>query len=263
MGIYAHFRLKRCFKLLPCQFVLSSNIFQTLSTFFAISQQILVPQRSTLRAQGLPWCVMPNVFPPICADFLQHYRHDAPFRWSAEDFAAQQEFVNRHLAGTAWLDWSTESAALDLLQATLALTVLTTAGEGEAILLAGPVVELLDPAQVLGCAAKHLNPAGRLVGIIPCLRDNSPESQLFSQLATTTLWPYYTAEELLEMLRETGFQPQAGSCAFADIPRFNEAVLEDRLAFKSFRQIFVQLETEGYDPMEVGWGELRFVAQLE
>ena len=131
------------------------------------------------------------------------------------------------------------------------------------MVLAGPVVELLEPARLFGQAASPLRPGGRLVGIVPCLRDNSPESEEFMQLAAATLWPYFTAEELLELLGESNWQVELQARAFIAVPRFNEAVLKGQLGFKGFSRIFDQLMAEGYDPMEVGWGELRFVATMK
>jgi len=98
------------------------------------------------------------------------------------------------------------------------------------------------------------------VGIIPCLRDNSPESRVFAELAPSVCWPYLTAEEVTEALQEAGLAPQPNATEFAVIPHFNAAVLKDELGFKGFRKIFDQLEAQGYDPAAVGWGELRFVA---
>ena len=83
------------------------------------------------------------------------------------------------------------------------------------------------------------------------------------QLAAATLWPYFTAEELLELLGESNWQVEAQARGFIAVPRFNEAVLKGQLGFKGFARIFDQLMAEGYDPMEVGWGELRFVAAMK
>lgn len=201
-------------------------------------------------------------FPEAGGEFLRHYPHDANRRWSADDLAAQQEFVNGQLAGRRWLDWSTESAALQLWQTILVSNSLQAAAESAAILLAGPIVELFDSANLLDHAVAHLEPGGRIVGLIPCLRDNSPESRFFSELARATLWPYHTAEELQEIIHDAGFQLAPGLSRFEAIPRFNTAVLNDELAFKGFRRVFEQLQADGYDPREVGWGELRFVATL-
>jgi hypothetical protein len=85
---------------------------------------------------------------------------------------------------------------------------------------------------------------------------------LFAELVAAALWPYYTAEELIEMLAEEGWQIHRESSRFVPIRRFTEAVLMDQLAFKGFRKIFDQVEAQGYDPGEVGWGELRFVAEM-
>ena len=165
------------------------------------------------------------------------------------------------LGGDAWLDWSTPAAALQLVQAAAAQTSAGTAEKSDAVVLAGPIVELVEPLALFGQARGPLSPGGRLVGIIPCLRDNSPESDQFMQHARATLWPYYTAEELLEMLRETDWQIESQVGGFFPIPRFNLAVLNDQLGFKGFNRVFTRLSAEGYDPMEVGWGELRFVAR--
>jgi len=205
---------------------------------------------------------MTRFLPGAAAEFLQHYARDARQRWSPEDLGAQEAFVRGQTANADWLDWSTESAALQLLQASLVATADGLGGRHEAILVAGPIVEWLDPEALFGRAAGSLRPGGRLVGIMPCLRDNSPESQLFAQLAASTFWPYYTAEELTEMLREAGFNPVPEISRFVTVTRFNQAVLKDELGFKGFSQVFQQLQSEGYDPMEIGWGELRFVACL-
>jgi hypothetical protein len=204
-------------------------------------------------------------FSAAAAEFLESYQRDTPLRWSPADLAAQQHFVNVQVAGDNWLDWSTPSAAWQLAQASHAQVPVATPETSDAVhavLLAGPMVELLEPSALFRQAREPVGPDGRLIGIIPCLRDNSPESDRFIQLAREALWPYYTAEELLEVLRESGWQiePQVGG--FVSVPAFNRAVLDDQLAFKGFNRVFARLSAEGYDPMEVGWGELRFVARV-
>lgn len=206
---------------------------------------------------------MIQAFPEAAGEFLQHYARDARYRWTSEDLAAQEEFVGAQTRNLDWLDWSSEAAAMQLMQAKLLATQWSAGGLREAILLAGPLVELLDPAELFVCAAANLLSGGRLVGITPCLRDNSPESQRFAQLAGSALWPYYSAEELFEMMREAGFSFSQDLSRFVTVSRFNQAVLQDELAFKGFREIFGRLEAEGYDPMEVGWGEIRFVATVD
>lgn len=201
-------------------------------------------------------------FSASVSDFLAAYRRDAPLRWSPDDHVARQAFVNLHLAGAGWLDWSSEAATLELLQASWMAAPLASAGEYETIFVAGPVTELLEPAQLFQQAANHLKPGGRLVGILPCLRDNSPESQQFRDLAAARLWPYYTVEDLTELAEEAGLEPDRSASGFVPIPRFKEAVLEGRLVFQGFRQIFERLQAQGYDPREIGWGELRLVAIL-
>jgi len=201
------------------------------------------------------------IFSAAGAEFLENYQRDTPVRWSPEDLAAQQAFVGVQIAGGDWLDWSTPAAALPLVQAAAAQTSAGTAEKSDAVVLAGPVVELLEPKALFSLARGPVGPGGRLVGIIPCLRDNSPESDLFMHHARTMLWPYYAAEELQEMLRETAWQIEAEVSGFIPIPRFNLAVINDQLAFKGFNRVFSRLSAEGYDPMEVGWGELRFVAR--
>lgn len=197
-------------------------------------------------------------------DFFTQCQTDAPRRWSTADFAAQQQFVNEGVAGNEWADWSTPMAAMQLIQSSLLGVPLEETGRHEAIVIAGPVVELLPAADVFGMAAGRLKPAGRLVGVIPCLRDNSPESQMFMDLAADRLWPYCVAEELTERLGEAGFQQDGESgSGFAAVPQFVHAVLKDELAFKGFRGIFDEMEKQGYDPIEIGWGELRFSAALK
>ena len=200
------------------------------------------------------------IFSAAGAEFLENYRRDAAVRWSPSDLAAQQEFVAAQVVGDDWLDWSTPAAALQLVQAAKAQASAGIAEKSDAVVLAGPIVELLEPPALFSQARGPLGPGGRLVGIIPCLRDNSPESDQFMQHSRATLWPYYTAEELLEMLRETDWQIESQVGGFIPIPRFNLAVLNDQLGFKGFNRVFNRLSAEGYDPMEVGWGELRFVA---
>jgi hypothetical protein len=195
------------------------------------------------------------------AEFLENYQRDAPVRWSPGDLAAQQGFVGAQVAGDDWLDWSTPAAALQLVQAAAGQTPAPTPEKSDAVVLAGPIVELLEPLALFRQARGPLGPGGRLVGIIPCLRDNSPESDQFMHHARTMLWPYRTAEELLEMLGETAWQIDSQVSGFMPIPQFNRAVLNDQLGFKGFNHVFARLSSEGYDPMEVGWGELRFVAR--
>jgi len=197
------------------------------------------------------------------AEFLENYQRDAPVRWSPEDLAAQQKFVNRQVAGRDWLDWSTPAAALQLVQAWQRRISAGATETYDAVVLAGPVVELLELTALFRQAAPSVRPGGRLVGIIPCMRDNSPESQSFAKMAARALWPYPTTEELMEMLQESGWRVDSSSSSFTAIPRFNEAVLKSQLAFKGFNRIFAQLAAEGYDPMKVGWGELRFVGALD
>lgn len=203
---------------------------------------------------------MVHKYPASVSDFLTAYQHDAPLRWSPEDHVARQDFVNHHLAGAGWLDWSSEAAALELMQAAWMAAPLVSAGKYETIFVAGPVTELLEPAQLFQLATDNLKPGGRLVGILPCLRDNSPENQQFRDLAAASLWPYYTVEELTELAEEAGLEPDRTASGFAAILRFKESVLDDQLVFKGFRRVFDQLETQGYDPMIIGWGELRLVA---
>ncbi|HYT60661.1 MAG TPA: hypothetical protein VEL06_10855, partial [Haliangiales bacterium] len=126
---------------------------------------------------------MSPILPEAAAEFLENYQRDALARWSAEDLAAQREFVNAQVSGSAWLDWSTPSAALQLVQAGNTQTVPGTAQQYDALVLAGPVVELVEPATLFRQATGPLRPGGRFVSIIPCLRDNSPESQQFMQHA--------------------------------------------------------------------------------
>src|SRR5438309_11174724 len=122
---------------------------------------------------------MSRHFSTAGAEFLEHYQRDVPARWSPADLAAQREFVNAQIAGRRWLDWSTPAAALQLVQSAFGQTASGTAGKCEVVVLAGPVVELLEPTALFHQAASALAPGGKLIGIVPCLRDNSPESGLF------------------------------------------------------------------------------------
>jgi hypothetical protein len=202
-------------------------------------------------------------FHPSSAEFLEHFQRDALVRWSSDDLAAQSQFVNAVISGRKWIDWSNPAAALQLLQASRAETFLDAAEEHDALVLAGPVVEMLEPAALFEQAASLVRPGGRLVGIVPCLRDNSPESREFMRLAASLLWPYYTAEELLEILSEAGWKIELPASGFVAIPRFNQVVLKGELGFPGFAGIFEKLMADGYDPVEVGWGELRLVATME
>jgi len=206
---------------------------------------------------------MESMVSAAAAGFLENYQRDASVRWSVEDLAAQRAHVNAQVAGCDWLDWSTPAVALQLLQAAHAPTTLGARDKFDSLVLAGPVVELLDPETLFEKASHPVKPGGRLVGILPCLRDNSPESRIFGELAAAVLWPYYTAEELLEWLRESDWEVDAASTGFFAVRRFNEAVLKDQLGFKGFNRIFTRLMAEGYDPMETGWGELRMVGRLK
>jgi hypothetical protein len=203
-----------------------------------------------------------QIFSADGVEFLENYPRDAQVRWSPDDLVRQREYVNTHVAGRNWLDWSTPESALRLVQAVSAHGSVGEAEKYDVTVLAGPVVELLEPGILFNLAAPPIRPGGKLVGIFPCLRDNSPESRLFAEIAAATLWPYYCAEELLEMLGDCGWRADPAASDFVAIPRFNEAVLKAELRFKGFNRIFDQLVEQGYDPSEVGWGELRFVAAL-
>lgn len=199
--------------------------------------------------------------PMECGEFLSHYTQDLPLRWSAADLADQRRFVQGQIMGKRWLDWSTESAAFELLQARLLGTAPSLPASNEIIILAGPVAELIDPDWLFATAAVRLRPGGKLIGIIPCLRDNSPESRCFGEFAATHFRTYSTEEELIEMLDEAGLDTERDATSFVANRSFIEAVRQDQLSFKGFRHIFDRLASEGYDPSEVGWGELRFAAR--
>jgi len=202
-----------------------------------------------------------SMFSPAIVEFLQHYAHDQPFRWTAEELAAQGRFAESALAGTSWSDWSDSAMALPLLQAALLNTPTSLDHDQDAILLAGPLTEIMLAERLLPLAQSHLNPAGRLVGIIPCLRDNSPESQHFMDLAAEKLWPYHTAEVWLELLQDTGFTATGIKAEFIARPQFAASALTEKLHFTPFTELFRAVEAAGYGAHEVGWGELYFVAQ--
>src|SRR5437867_12553316 len=137
---------------------------------------------------------MSRIFSPAGVEFLQHYPMDVCARWSPEDLAAQQEFVNAQIAGRSWLDWSSPAETLQLVQASHADTSFAAGEEYEALVLAGPVVVLLEPARFFHQDASALRPDGKLVGIIPCLPDHSPEAQQSIHPVAPPLWQCWTAE---------------------------------------------------------------------
>ena len=98
------------------------------------------------------------IFSAAGAEFLENYQRDAPVRWSPDDLAAQQQFVNAQVAGNDWLDWSTPDAALQLFQAFAGQTSAVIAEKSDAVVLAGPAAELLEPAWLFGEAARPLRP---------------------------------------------------------------------------------------------------------
>ncbi|HEY1172494.1 MAG TPA: hypothetical protein VGH19_14085 [Verrucomicrobiae bacterium] len=201
------------------------------------------------------------MFSPALAEFLQHYPHDQALRWSEEDLAAQGRFVESAMTGLAWSDWSSPALALPLLQAAMLNTPTILDHGQDAILLAGPLTEIMLAETLIPLAQGHLNPAGRLVGIIPCLRDNSPESQRFMDLAAEKLWPYHTAEIWLELLQDVGFEAAGIKGEFIARPQFARAAMAGKLQFTPFAELFRGVEAAGYGANEVGWGELWFVAK--
>ena len=202
-----------------------------------------------------------QIFTPAIVDFLEHYAHDQAFRWSAEDLAEQAQFAEQALADVAWCDWSNPGMALPLLQAAMLNTPTALEHDYDGILLAGPLSEIMPAETLIPLAQAHLNPAGRLVGIIPCLRDNSPESQRFMDLAAEKLWPYHTAEIWLELLQDTGFEATGIKGEFIARPQFAASALTGKLRFTPFAELFREVEKAGYGANEVGWGELRFLAK--
>lgn len=64
------------------------------------------------------------------------------------------------------------------------------------------------------------------------------------------------------MLRDAGFATDGTLTRFVPIDAFKEAVAADRLGFKGFHGLFQRMKSEGYDPFEVGWGELRVAGKL-
>lgn len=203
-----------------------------------------------------------QMFSPAIAEFLQSYAHDQPLRWSAADLSAQAQFVEKTLNGTKWSDWSDPAVALPLLQAMMLDTPTSMEHDQDAILLAGPLSEIVPAETLVPLAQSHLSPAGKLVGIIPCLRDNSPESQHFMDLAAEKLWPYHTAEIWLELLQDTGLDASDIQSDFVARPQFATAALQDQLHFKPFAELFRAVESAGYGAHEIGWGELHFIAQM-
>lgn len=195
----------------------------------------------------------------LAAEFVETYGLDATARWNEAEVEAQARFVREQTDGRHFEDWTTGEAGLQLMQSMLFGTAPGVTSGVSGILAAGPLVELVEPASVFGIAAQSLQEGGKLVAIIPCLRDNSPESAEFMSLARAEMWPYYTAEELVEFLREAEFE--IAQASFVSLPHFIQAVLHDRLQFKGFNRVLGKLQAQGYDPAEIGWGELRLVGQ--
>lgn len=202
-----------------------------------------------------------QIFSPAIVEFLQAYAHDQAFRWSEEELAAQGKFAEAALAGVSWSDWSDPALALPLMQAAMLGTPTALEHAYDGILLAGPLTEIMPAEILIPLAQTHLNPSGRLVGIIPCLRDNSPESQLFMDLAAEKLWPYHTAEIWLEVLQDAGFEAAGIQGEFIAQPQFIASVLTGKLQFAPFAELLRGVEKAGYGANEIGWGELRFVAK--
>ena len=202
-----------------------------------------------------------QMFSPFTAEFLQSYAHDQSFRWSEEDLAAQGRFAESAVAGLSWSDWSSPALALPLLQAAMLATPTILEHDQDAILLAGPLTELMPAETLIPLAQTHLNPSGRVVGIIPCLRDNSPESQRFMDLAAEKLWPYHTAEIWLELLQDVGFEAAGIQGEFIARPQFARSALAGKLQFTPFAELFRAVEAAGYGAHEVGWGELYLIAK--
>lgn len=194
----------------------------------------------------------------LAAEFVENYGPDAKVRWSQEEVEAQARFVREQTGGRHFVDWTTGEAGLQLMQSMWFGTAPGGTSGVSGVLAAGPLVELVEPASVFGMAGQTLQEGGKLVAIIPCLRDNSPESAEFMSLARAEMWPYYTVEELIEFLREAEFEIVQAS--FVSLPHFIDAVLHDRLQFKGFNRVLGKLQAQGYDPAEIGWGEVRLVS---
>lgn len=201
------------------------------------------------------------MFTPAIAEFLEHYSHDQPLRWTEEELAAQAQFAESALSGVAWSDWSDPSIALPILQSAMLDTPSSLEHELDGILISGPLSEVMPAEMLLPLAQEHLSSTGKLVGVIPCLRDNSPESQLFMDIAAEKLWPYHTAEVWLEVLQDVGFVATGIKAEFIARPQFAVSALAAKLHFTPFTELFRAVEAAGYGAHEVGWGELYFVAQ--
>jgi hypothetical protein len=191
----------------------------------------------------------------LISDYLLHYNTDLKSRWSEEALRFQANFVTSRLPKNGIWDWSAPAITLQLLQARL-LSEKTAPPPGTSLILAaGPLMELLSPSAIVEEAARSLKQNGRLIAIIPCLRDNSPENEFFAMHASENLWPYYTAEYWQETMQEGGFMtidpPQ-----FKENREFSMAQIEGRMNFRGFMPLIEKLQNEGYDPIEIAWGDL-------
>ena len=125
----------------------------------------------------------------------------------------------------------------------------------------GADVELTDKEQLFTELFASAQPGQLIVGTLPCLRDNSPESARLAELMHEKLWDFWTAEELSEIIRDAGFEVIGNRTQFRQNPRWNEAVLKGELQFQGYHSMFEVMMAEGFEPSEIGWGELWFVAK--
>ena len=122
---------------------------------------------------------------------------------------------------------------------------------------------------------------GRLignVGLFTAWRDIDPEfgeqpemgwimdpeyhgTGMASEACAAAQWNCPTAEELLESLVECGLEVQPG-WKFVPSPVLKSEAALRKIRFGPHLQAIQTVESAGYDPAEIGWGELRFAGSL-
>ena len=200
--------------------------------------------------------------PPGITEYLVSYNRDLPQRWTAQDLQAQSEFVGQALGQRPYLDLSKEEAVLHLWQNKVFSTGVGFGEQFQAAVLASPVTEVMDPQWVLSFAVQQLTLGGQIAAIIPCLRDNSPPNQAFAKLAEDYLWPIFTVDELLEMTAELGLTAHLPPTGFYPVEKFKQSLGEKSFIFSAFNKVADALISQGFDPMALGWGELRLSASI-
>ncbi len=195
--------------------------------------------------------------PSLAAELLATYPVDDPLRWPDAMQAERGRFVDAVVSNLSALDLSDPPVAFEIAQTALTGSNPAFSERFPALIMAGPLVDLIDPAALLSLVAPFLTPTAIVAGLIPCLRDNSPESAAFAEACAAAQWNCPTAEELLESLIECGLEVQPG-WRFIPSPVFRSESGLRKVCFGPHLRAIKAVESAGYDPGEIGWGELRF-----